>query len=84
MHTTTTANKRSLNGTDINNPATNGNPNAVLLVTQKLDTSGIVYNDSPVGVYYSPDRDEREIFNQNNSAIPTGAQFNVLVGQPVL
>jgi hypothetical protein len=78
VHTATAANKLSANGTDVDNPAINGNPNALVYVTQLLNPSGIVYNNSPVGVYYNTVRKHWEIFNQNNAAIPTNAQFMVL------
>ena len=77
-HTATSASKLSANGTDIDNPAVNGNPNAHLSVTQLLNPSGIVYNNSAIGVYYNTIRKHWEIFNENNSAIPTNAQFFVL------
>lgn len=79
VHTATVANKISANGTDIDNAMCNGDPNAILIVTQKLNPSGIVYNNSPIGVYYSTARSKWEIFNENSAAIPTNAQFNVLV-----
>ncbi|HVZ40174.1 MAG TPA: hypothetical protein VHI13_12925, partial [Candidatus Kapabacteria bacterium] len=60
-------------------PLCNGDPNCFLFVTQKLNPSGIVYNNSPIGVYYNTARSKWEIFNENNVAIPTNAQFNVLV-----
>ena len=78
-HTATPANKLSLNGTDIDNPAINGNPNALLYVTQVLNPSGIVYNNNPIGVYYNSQRKRWEIFNQaSNTPIPNNAQFSVL------
>lgn len=77
-HTATVANKLSANGTDVDNPMCNGDANCILIVTQKLG-SGVVYNNSPIGVYYNTIRNKWEIFNQNNTAIPTGAIFNVLV-----
>ncbi|WP_435356828.1 DUF7452 domain-containing protein [Emticicia sp. SJ17W-69] len=79
VHTATVANKLSANGTDIDNPLCNGDANCLLFITQKLNPSGIVYNNSPVGVYYNTIRAKWEIFNQNNTTIPTNAQFNVLV-----
>lgn len=79
VHTATPANKLSANGTDIDNPLCNGDANAILFVTQKLNPSGIVYNNSAIGVYYNTIRNKWEIFNQNNVAIPNNAQFNVLV-----
>lgn len=79
IHTATVANKLSNNGTDIDNPLSNGDPDCFLFVTQKLNPSGAVYNNSPIGVYYNTGRKKWEIFNQSNSAIPNNAQFNVLV-----
>ncbi len=79
VHTATAANKLSTNGTDITNPMCDGDANAILIVTQRLNPPGIVYNNSPIGVYYNTTRGKWEIFNQNNVAIPNNAQFNVLV-----
>jgi len=79
VHTATVANKLSANGTDIDNPMCNGDPNAILIVTQKLNPSGLAYNNSPIGVYYNTIRSKWEIFNENSTAITTNAQFNVLV-----
>ncbi len=79
VHTATPANKLSANGTDVDNAMCNGDPNCILIVTQKLNPSGIVYNNSPIGVYYNTIRTKWEIFNENNVAIPDNAQFNVLV-----
>ena len=75
-HTATPANKLDSNGTDLDNPALNGNPNALVYVTQVL--SGVVYNDSPIGVYYNTQRHRWTIFNQDYTAIPSNAQFHVL------
>jgi hypothetical protein len=79
VHTATAANKLSANGTDITNPMCDGDATCILIVTQKLNPNGIVYNNSPIGVYYNTVRNKWEIFNENNTAIPTNAQFNVLV-----
>jgi hypothetical protein len=77
-HTATAQNKLSANGTDVDNPACNNDPNAFLVVTPLL-AANIVYDNSPLGVYYNATRKKWEIFNQNNVAIPNGAIFNVLV-----
>jgi hypothetical protein len=79
VHTATASNKISANGTDVDNPMCNGDPNCILIITQKLNPSGIVYNNSPMGVFYNTVRSKWEIFNENNVAIPNNAQFNVLV-----
>ncbi|HET7436332.1 MAG TPA: hypothetical protein VFN10_16600 [Thermoanaerobaculia bacterium] len=76
IHTATDANKFDANGTDIDNAMCNNDPNALLFVTQRYSN---VYNNSPIGVFYNPTRFRWEIFNENNTAIPTNAQFNVLV-----
>ncbi len=72
-HTTTITNTTT-NITSIDNPATNNNPNATLIVTQVYNG---VYNDAPVGVtYYAP---YWSIFNENTATMPIGATFNVMV-----
>ncbi|GAB3506261.1 DUF7452 domain-containing protein [Emticicia fontis] len=79
VHTATVGNKLSANGTDIDNPLCNGDPDCLLFVTQRMISSGPTYNNSPIGVFYNSVRQKWEIFNQNNTVIPTNAKFNVLV-----
>jgi hypothetical protein len=79
IHTATAANKLSANGTDVSNPMCDNDPNCILLVTQKLNSVTITYNNASIGVYYNTIRGKWEIFNENNVAIPDNAQFNVLV-----
>ncbi|HSP15381.1 MAG TPA: hypothetical protein VLV78_11580 [Thermoanaerobaculia bacterium] len=80
VHTATVANKLDANGTDIDNPLCNGDPNAILIVTQKLNPTGVVYNNNSVGAFYNSVRSRWTIFNENSlNAIPTNAQFFVLV-----
>jgi len=67
--------------TEINNGATNGDPNAILFVTQNWSPGGVcgcVTDTSPIGVYYDTGTDEWTIFNEAGGAVPVGAQFNVL------
>lgn len=79
IHTATVSNKISANGTDITNSMCNGDPNALLIVSQKINYAGTVYNNSPIGTYYNYDRSKWEIRNQNGTAIPINAQFTVMV-----
>ena len=66
------------NYTIINHPKLNGKPNAAILVTQILiDTAGNTYNDHEIGVWYTGSN--WSIFNQDGSAMPDGASFNVLI-----
>jgi hypothetical protein len=69
--------------TFIDNPLTNGDPNAMLIITQRYNVGsslGGVYNDNPVGVWYEPSLQKWTIFNEDPTvAMPTGARFNVLV-----
>lgn len=68
------------NCTQLNNPLINGNPNAILIVTQVYQSSTNVYNDSPIGVWYDTSAERWNIFNQSESApMPENAAFNVLV-----
>jgi hypothetical protein len=60
--------------TVIDNPATNNNPNAVVQVTHSW--AGI-FDDHALGVWYTGAR--WAIFHQDLTAIPTNAQYNVVV-----
>lgn len=80
VHTATAAN---INGhyTYVDHPLTNDNPNAILLVTQNWNPGGVggIYNDHPIGVWYSSSAKKWAVFNQDFAAMPTGAAFNVLI-----
>lgn len=70
----------SNNWTVIDNALTNGDPDAMLLVTPNWNpggSAGGVYNDHPVGVWYT--EGHWAIFNQDRAPMPVGAAFNVLV-----
>lgn len=80
VHRATSANSIT-NSTCIDNPATNGKPNAIVQITQNFGSSS-VYNNNSVGVFYGlaafPNR--WCVFNQNTaSAIPLTSEFNVTV-----
>jgi len=74
-----TAETITLNWTTINHPITDGNPNAVVHVTQNHNPSGVggVSNDHTIGVWYDGAR--WAIFNQDHAAMPVGAFFNVSI-----
>jgi hypothetical protein len=77
---TASAGNTSFNYTVIDNPASNGNPNALLSVTQNWNpgSAGGVYNVNNIGVWYVHALGKWAIFNQNTAAaIPVGAAFNV-------
>jgi hypothetical protein len=78
IHTATAGNSAG-DWTDLNYPAANNNPNALLLVTPNWNPggSGGTYNNHPIGVWYHSGK--WAIFNQDLTAIPTGASFNVMV-----
>ena len=70
------------NVTYIDNALTNGNPNAIVVVTPNYDpggTCGCVYNNHPIGVYYDGPNNKWAIFNQDAAAMPVNAAFNVAV-----
>jgi hypothetical protein len=89
IHRATTANIGGIS-TRIDHPLTDGNPKAILMVTQRFETFSnpsegnpgpySVYNNNQIGVFYSAGF--WYIFNQSNNAIPNGALFNVLVIHP--
>jgi hypothetical protein len=74
-----TASNSTYDYTVINNPYTNGNTNAKLMVTPNWNPPGNsgTYDNHPIGVYYTSGK--WAIFNQDGTSIPTGATFNVWV-----
>jgi serine/threonine protein kinase len=71
------------NYTVIDNPLTNGNPNAVLIVTQNWNPDGRngTYNNHPVGVWYTPSGNW-SIFNQDLAPMIPQTSFNVQILNP--
>lgn len=69
------------NSTYLDHPLTNGNPEAVLSVTQNWNPGGEGggTNDQPVGVWYDAGVERWAIFNQNLVPMPEGASFHVVV-----
>jgi hypothetical protein len=71
----TTAGNISGNLTVISNPQCNGDPNAILMITRRLGSSG--FWNHPVCVYY--DGAYWDIENEDQTAMPAGLIFNVLI-----
>jgi hypothetical protein len=71
------------NSTYLDDPLTNGNPNARLRVTQNWNPGGVgdTYNDHPVGVRYDAEEKKWVIFNRDLEPMTNGAAFNVAVLQ---
>lgn len=70
------------NCTVIDHPLTNGDANAILIITPNWN-AGLapgVYNNHPIGVFFTGVN--WVIFNQDIAAMPVGAAFNVLVVKP--
>ena len=67
------------NATVMDHPLTNGNPNAIIIVTPNWNPGGVggIQNDHPIGVEYTGG--QWWIFNQDGAAMPTGAAFNVII-----
>jgi hypothetical protein len=71
------------NYTYIDSRLTNGQPDAVLWVTQNWNPGGGsgVYNDHPVGIIYDTTLDQWAIYNRDGAKLPRGAAFNVAVSE---
>lgn len=69
------------NRTYIDDPLANGNPDAMLSVTQNWNPEGVgdTYNDHPVGVRYDAGEKKWTVFNRDREPMPDGAAFNVAV-----
>ena len=65
--------------TYLDNPLTNGEPDAVLAVTQNRSPGGGrgASNDHPIGVVYNDGADKWAIHNKDGAHMPDGAAFNV-------
>ena len=80
VHRATDGNSRG-DYTYLDDPLTNGEPGAVVLVTQNWNPGGGpgVYNDHPVGLLYDEDVQKWAIENRDGARMPDGAAFNVAV-----
>lgn len=79
VHTATTANS-SLNGTYIDHPDLNGNPNAPIVYTHVYNPGGTagVYNDNATGLWY--DGAQWLIYNEDFSVpIVEGSSYNIFI-----
>lgn len=79
IHTASAANI-SNNSTYIDHPAANGQPSAVVFATQRWNQSGANggYNPRAVGVWYDAARSRWAIYNEDQSAMGVGLQFDVI------
>lgn len=79
VHIATSANIYASYTTIIDHPLTNGNANAIIIVTPNLNPGGVGGTDDihPIGVMYSSGK--WAIFNQDLAAMPVGAAFNVII-----
>lgn len=80
VHTATAGNITG-NSTELNHPLLNGNPNALILVTQNWNPPGSlgVYNNHPIGVWYELLTNRWNIFNQDLAAMTLDCAFNVRI-----
>ena len=62
---------------------TNGQPDAVLSVTQNWNPGGGrgIYNDHPVGTQYDAKLQKWAVYNQDGVSMPEGAAFNIAVSE---
>ena len=69
------------NGTYLDHPLLNGNPEAIVSVTQNWNPGGGagVYNDHPVGLAYDAGRGRWLVYNTDGAPMKEGAAFNVVV-----
>jgi hypothetical protein len=71
------------NRTYLDDPLTNGHPDAVVSVTQNWNPGGGrgVYNNHPVGVLYDEDVEKWAVYNRDDAPMPDGAAFNIAVSE---
>jgi len=78
---TASATNITSNYTYIDNAASNGNPNAIIFVTQRWNQSGANggYNNRAVGVWYDASKAKWAVYNEDQSPMGAGLQFNVKI-----
>ena len=83
VHTVTGANS-SGNSTFIDNPVANGDPDALVFITQAVNPGGgtVYTNNHAVGVWYSNADEQWLIFNQDGAAMQDNRSFFVMVEPP--
>jgi len=69
------------NYTYLDDQLTNGEPDAVLSVTQNWNPGGGrgIYNNHPVGAIYDAQVEKWAIYNRDGASMPKGAAFNIAV-----
>src|SRR5215208_3943674 len=67
----------SANSTYLDSQLSDGNPNAVLVVTQNWNPGSSYgkYNNYPIGLWYDRNRSKCAIFNQDRAAMPMGGRL---------
>jgi hypothetical protein len=73
------------NYTYLDDPLTNGEPDAVVSVTQNWNPGGGrgVYNDHPVDTMYDSTLEQWAVYNRDGASMPEGAAFNIAVSTGV-
>jgi hypothetical protein len=80
IHRATDENSRG-DYTYISDPSMNGDPDAVVLISNQRNVGSTTY-DHNIGVWYEAGAEKWAIFNQDRAAVPAGATFRVEVPQP--
>lgn len=81
VHRATAENSRG-DYTVVSDPALNGHPNAIMLVSPISERDGAEKNapyDHNIGVWYTPVTHKWAIFNQDLAAVPAGSTFEIVV-----
>jgi hypothetical protein len=80
---TATAANTSADSTFISNAKTTGNPNAVVFETPNWNpgSAGGTYDPPPTGIWWSDFSGQAAVFNQDKSAMPLNAAFNLIIYQ---
>lgn len=80
VHTATSANTIG-DYTLLDNPVSNGNPNAIVFATANWNPGGTYtgFDNHQIGVWYDSWAAKWSIFNEDTASMPVGASFNVYV-----
>lgn len=80
---TATASNTGGDSTFISNSKTTGNPNAVVFETPNWNpgAAGGTYDAPPTGIWWADGSGQAAVFNENESAMPLNAAFNLIIYQ---
>lgn len=80
VHTATVANQASTNGTFVDHPLLNNNPDAMFILTPRYVAANI--DDHVYGTWYDPGNSQWHIFTEDLTPLNSGEMFHLVISLP--